>query len=73
VKRAIAIGLCLLAAGCEANLQWRDATSRGRGPDQLQIDMDACARSTGGGATAVNASTTAAWDACMRGWGWVHN
>ena len=73
MTRAIAIALCLLAAGCETPLQWRDATNRGRGPDQLQTDMDACARSTGGGATAVNASTTAAWDACMRGFGWTHN
>jgi hypothetical protein len=74
VKRAIALGLCLLAAGCATNLQWHDATTRGRGPDQLDTDMASCARSTGGGATAaVNASTTAAWEACMRGFGWAHN
>jgi hypothetical protein len=74
VKRSIALGFCLLAVGgCAASLQWHDATTRGRGPDQLDTDMQACARSTGGGATAVNASTTAAWDACMRGFGWAHN
>jgi hypothetical protein len=73
VKRAITLGLCLLAAGCATNLQWHDATTRGRGQDQLDTDMKSCAGSTGVGATSVNASTTAAWEACMRGYGWAHN
>jgi hypothetical protein len=73
VRRAIAIGLCLLAAGCETPMSWHDATNRNRGPEQMQTDMESCARSTGGAASAVTSSTTAAWDACMRGFGWVHN